>query len=56
MISLTGDTGRRLALSIEHLQRLNTEEMWREFDNPDPIWHWGADYAGRWIATMSLLG
>ncbi len=54
-INLTGDEGRRLALSIEHLQRLNTEEMWREFDNPDPIWHWGADYAGRWIATMALL-
>jgi DUF1680 family protein len=54
-ISLGGDEGRRLALSIEHLLQLNTEEMWREFEDPDPIWHWGADYAGRWIATMSLL-
>jgi DUF1680 family protein len=54
-VSLSGEEGDRLALSIRHLQRLNTEELWREFDNPDPIWHWGADYPGRWLATMALL-
>jgi DUF1680 family protein len=55
-ITLKGELGETLARSLRHLQRLNSEEMWREFDDPDEIWHWGADYPARWIATMSLLG
>jgi rhamnogalacturonyl hydrolase YesR len=55
-ITLKGEIGESLDKSLRHLQRLNTEEMWREFDAPDEIWHWGADYPGRWIATMGLLG
>jgi DUF1680 family protein len=53
--TLAGEEAARLSLAIEHLQRLNAEEMWRELENPDTIWHWSADYPGRWIATMALL-
>jgi DUF1680 family protein len=55
-MSLGGELNERLQLAIRHLLNLNTEEMWRELENPDEIWHWGADYPGRWIATMALLG
>ena len=53
--TLAGEEAARLDLAIDHLQQLNAEEMWRELENPDPIWHWSADYPGRWIATMALL-
>jgi DUF1680 family protein len=55
-ITLSGELNERLQKSIRHLLKLNTEEMWRELENPDEIWHWGADYPGRWIAIMALLG
>jgi DUF1680 family protein len=55
-MTLGGELNDRLQQAIRHLMKLNTEEMWRELETPDEIWHWGADYPGRWIATMALLG
>jgi len=55
-LSLGGELNERLQKAIRHLSDLNTEEMWRELENPDEIWHWGADYPGRWIASMALFG
>jgi hypothetical protein len=53
---VSGEFGERLGRAVRHLRALNTEEMWRELTEPDETWHWGADYPGRWIATMALLG
>ncbi len=55
-MTLGGELNECLQKAIGHLLKLNAEEMWRELENPDEIWHWGADYPGRWIATMALLG
>jgi DUF1680 family protein len=55
-LTLKGEFHERLLRSIRHLQELNTEEMRREFTHPDDFWHWGADYMGRWISAMALLG
>ena len=56
LISLKGEFQERLLRSIHHLQDLNTAEMRRELTHPDDFWHWGADYMGRWISAMALLG
>ena len=45
----------RIRRAYKHLIDLDTEEMWRELESPDPIWHWSADYPGRWIASMAYL-
>ncbi len=55
-ISVTGELGDRIERSIVHLKRLDADEMRREFVEPDASWHWGADYMGRWIGAMALLG
>lgn len=55
-LTIQGEFHERLLRSIQHLHELNTEEMRREFTHPDDFWHWGADYMGRWIASMALLG
>ena len=54
-IAVRGEFAQRLQRSIEHLQALNTGEMRRELAAPDARWHWGADYMGRWLGSMSLL-
>jgi DUF1680 family protein len=54
-MTLRGDLEERLRRAYRHLIDLDTEEMWRELDAPDEVWHWGADYPGRWIATMAFL-
>ena len=55
-IVLRGEFQQRLLRSIQHLVELNTDEMRMEFTHPSDFWHWGADYMGRWISAMSLLG
>ena len=50
-----GDLAERLQRAIRHLRALDTELMWQELDAPDEVWHWGADYPGRWLGTMALL-
>jgi hypothetical protein len=55
MVTLCGDLGERLARAIRHLHDLDSEVMWHELEHPDEIWHWGADYPGRWVGTMALL-
>ncbi len=54
-ISLHDELDTRIRRSIRHLQELNNDEMRMEFTHPDEFWHWGADYMGRWVATMGLL-
>jgi DUF1680 family protein len=54
-LKVHGELGERLRRAIAHLRALDDEEMWRELDEPDEIWHWGADYPGRWIGTMAFL-
>ena len=51
-----GEIDERIHRSIRHLEELNTDEMRREMVRPDPRWHWGADYMGRWIGVMAQLG
>jgi hypothetical protein len=55
-LKLSGPFEERLQRSIRHLLDLNTTEMRMEFTQPNEQWHWGADYMGRWIAVMALLG
>jgi len=55
-LTLKGDFQDRILRSIRHLLDLNTDEMRAEFTSPSDFWHWGADYMGRWISAMSLLG
>ena len=55
-LTLKGEFQDRIARSIRHLIDLNTDEMRKEFTSPTDFWHWGADYMGRWISAMSLLG
>lgn len=55
-ISVYDELDERIHRSIQHLKELNNAEMRMEFINPNEFWHWGADYMGRWIGTMSLLG
>jgi len=55
-ISVTGEMGERIERSMAHLKRLDADDMRREFVEPDAAWHWGADYMGRWIGTVALLG
>lgn len=54
--SATGELGERIERSRRHLLRLDSDEMRRELVAPDPAWHWGADYMGRWIGAMAVLG
>ena len=54
-LTVSGEFAQRLQRSIGHLQALNQAEMRRELLRPDDKWHWGADYMGRWLATMALL-
>ena len=56
LLSLQGEFHNRIHRSIQHLQTLNTDEMRAEFTHPTDFWHWGADYMGRWIAALGLLG
>jgi hypothetical protein len=55
-VSLRGEFQERLLRSIRHLQDLNTAEMRLELTYPNEFWHWGADYMGRWVSAMALLG
>ena len=55
-LTVRGEFQERLLRSIRHLVELNTEEMRMEFTHPSESWHWGADYMGRWISAMGLLG
>lgn len=55
-LTVGGEFAVRLQRSIEHLQALNQPEMRRELTAPDAKWHWGADYLGRWLGSMALLG
>jgi DUF1680 family protein len=55
-LKLSGTFEERLQRSVRHLLELNTAEMRMEFTQPNEQWHWGADYMGRWIAVMALLG
>ncbi len=55
-LTMGGEFAQRLERAIEHLQALNTPEMRRELVAPDAKWHWGADYMGRWLGSMALLG
>ena len=55
-LSVHGELDERIHRSIQHLNELNNAEMRMEFTNPNDFWHWGADYMGRWIGVMSLLG
>ncbi len=55
-LALRGEFQERLLRSVRHLLELNTDEMRMEFTHPSDFWHWGADYMGRWISAMSLLG
>jgi DUF1680 family protein len=55
-LTVRGELGERLDRATVHLRALDAAEMWRELDAPEEGWHWGADYPGRWIATMALLG
>ena len=54
-VRLRGDLAERLERAIRHLRELDSEVMWHELEHPDEIWHWGADYPGRWLGTMALL-
>jgi DUF1680 family protein len=54
-VTLRGDLAERLERAIRHLLALDTEVMWQELVEPDEVWHWGADYPGRWLGTMALL-
>jgi uncharacterized protein len=54
-LTIQGELDERICRSIEHLKELNVPEMRMEFTHPDDFWHWGADYMGRWIGSMSLL-
>ena len=54
-LTLRGELDERIRRAYRHLIDLDTEEMWRELDAPDDMWHWSADYPGRWIASMALL-
>ena len=49
------DLDARIRRSIRHLNELNNAEMRMEFTHPNEFWHWGADYMGRWVASMGLL-
>jgi DUF1680 family protein len=53
---MKGEFQERVLRSVHHLQELNVAEMRMEFTHPDDFWHWGADYMGRWISAMTLLG
>ena len=55
-LKLQGTFDERLRRSIRHLLEIGTGEMRMEFTQPVEHWHWGADYMGRWIAAMTLLG
>ena len=55
-ISVSGELGERLERSRAHLVHLDSEDLRRELVEPDAAWHWGADYMGRWIGTMAVLG
>jgi DUF1680 family protein len=55
-LKMHGEFQERLLRAIGHLQDLNNDEMRMEFTHPNDFWHWGADYMGRWIASMALLG
>lgn len=55
-IAVTGELGERLERSRAHLVLLDADDLRRELVQPDAAWHWGADYMGRWIGTMALLG
>jgi DUF1680 family protein len=55
-LTIGGEFGQRLARGIDHLRALNGPEMRRELAAPDAKWHWGADYMGRWLGSMALLG
>lgn len=55
-ISVSGELEERLERSRAHLVRLDSEDLRRELVEPDAAWHWGADYMGRWIGTMAVLG
>ena len=54
-LSLHDELDARIRRSVRHLNELNTAEMRMEFTHPDEFWHWGADYMGRWVASMGLL-
>jgi DUF1680 family protein len=54
-LSVYGELNERIQRSIQHLKELNNNEMRMELTTPDEFWHWGADYMGRWIGSMSLL-
>lgn len=55
-VVVSGELGERLERSMAHLLLLDADDLRREFVEPDPAWHWGADYMGRWIGTMAMLG
>jgi DUF1680 family protein len=55
-LTVGGEFAERLDRSIAHLQALNAPEMRRELATPNAQWHWGADYMGRWLGSMALLG
>ena len=55
-MSIKGEFQERLLRSVRHLQELNTDEMRMEFTHPTDFWHWGADYMGRWVSAVTLLG
>jgi DUF1680 family protein len=54
-LSVYGELNERIQRSIQHLAELNNNEMRMELTTPDEFWHWGADYMGRWIGSMSLV-
>jgi DUF1680 family protein len=55
-LTVGGEFAQRLDRAITHLQALNAPEMRRELTAPTAQWHWGADYMGRWLGSMALLG
>jgi len=54
-LTLRGDLAERVRRAICHLRELDSEVMWQELEDPNEMWHWGADYPGRWLGTMALL-
>ena len=55
-MTLRGDLDERLRRAIPAPASTSTpRRCGASWTTPDEIWHWGADYPGRWIATMALL-